>query len=1109
MLDIFAKGLAKIFGSKSNRDIKEVMPLVEAINNHFASYQSLTNDQLRSKTQEFKDKIAEYISAINSKIDELKNIAENPGTDLEEKDKLFKEVDALSKQRDTAIEEVLLEILPEAFAVVKETARRFKENEIITATATQLDRDLSVGKQHLKIEGDQVHYNTTWSVAGSDIKWEMVHYDVQLIGGIILHKGKISEMATGEGKTLVATLPSYLNALPGLGVHVVTVNDYLAKRDSEWMNPLFNFLGLTIECIDRHQPHTDARRQAYLADVTYGTNNEFGFDYLRDNMAHTAEEQVQRKHHYAMVDEVDSVLVDDARTPLIISGPVPKGDEQEFHVLKPRIEKLVETQKKATIKFLQDAKRLISEGKSGYNEGEGGLALLRAHRGFPKSGALIKFLSEPGMRQILSKAENYYLQDQQKEMPKCDAELYFVIDEKNNQIDLTEKGIELITSNSEEDDFFILPDLGGLLAEIEKEGIAIDEKQAKKDEVIRDFSVKSERLHTVNQLLKAYCLFEKDIEYVVMDNKVKIVDEQTGRIMDGRRYSDGLHQAIEAKENVKIEAATQTFATITLQNFFRMYHKLAGMTGTAETEAAEFWTIYKLDTVIIPTNRPISRSDREDLVYKTKREKYNAIIEEIEVLRQAGRPVLVGTTNVEVSELLSKLLTMRKIPHNVLNAKQHSREADIVAEAGLAGKVTIATNMAGRGTDIKLGAGVKEVGGLAIIGSERHDSRRVDRQLRGRAGRQGDPGSSQFYVSLEDDLMRLFGSDRLAKIMDRMGYKDGEVIQHSMVTKSIERAQKKVEENNFGIRKRLLEYDDVMNSQREVVYKRRQNALKGERIDYDLDSMLFDLCFDIAETVKVTNDIETLKFDGYRFLGIDINVDKDQLVKWTPEILANTIYDQAEAGFNRRMEAIREQCLPTLQQILQNRGHQIQNIVIPFSDGNKTLNVVANLQKSVDSEGREVVKILQQNIILHYIDQFWKEHLRKMDDLRQSVQMAVHEQKDPLLIYKFEAFKIFKSMLKEVGESTISFLVQCELPSPSEEELRIAQERVRLNAQQITRTTESRGDDTEAEAAREAAESVSRPEKQQPVRNEVKIGRNDPCPCGSGKKFKQCHGQGA
>ncbi len=1106
MLDIFAKGIAKIFGSKSSRDIKEVMPIVELINGHFESYQSLTNDQLRNKTQEFKDKIQQYLSDINSKIDELREVAERDETDLEEKDSLFKEIDDLSKERDQATEEILNEILPEAFAVVKETARRFKENEQVAATATQLDKDLSVKYNYLKIDGNQVVYDTTWNVAGTDIRWAMVHYDVQLIGGVILHRGKIAEMATGEGKTLVATLPSYLNALAGFGVHIVTVNDYLAKRDSEWMNPIFNFLGLTIDCIDKHQPHSEGRKNAYLADVTYGTNNEFGFDYLRDNMSRSVEEQVQRKHHYAMVDEVDSVLIDDARTPLIISGPVPKGDEQEFDTLKPRIERLVETQRKTTRKFLQDAKKLISEGDTGPLEGGGGLALLRAHRGFPKSNSLIKFLSEPGIRQVLTKTENYYLQDQQKEMPKCDAELYFVIDEKNNQIDLTDKGLDLITKSSEEEDFFILPDLGSLLADVDNGDLALEEKQNKKDEIIKDFSIKSERLHTVNQLLKAYSLFEKDVEYVVIDNKVKIVDEQTGRIMEGRRYSDGLHQAIEAKENVKIEAATQTFATITLQNFFRMYHKLAGMTGTAETEAAEFWTIYKLDTVIIPTNRPIIRDDAEDLIYKTKREKYNAIIEKVDELRQAGRPVLVGTTNVEVSELLSKLLTMRKIPHNVLNAKQHDREAEIVAEAGLNGNVTIATNMAGRGTDIKLGPGVVELGGLAIIGSERHDSRRVDRQLRGRAGRQGDPGSSQFYVSLEDDLMRLFGSERLAKIMDRMGYKDGEVIQHSMVTKSIERAQKKVEENNFGIRKRLLEYDDVMNSQREVVYKRRQNALKGERVSYDIDSMIFDLCFDVAESAKVSNDPEILKMDGYRFLGAELNFDKEEIIKTSVEDLANRIYDLSESGFARRMQAVRTQSLPVLKQVLENRGHQIQNIVIPFSDGTRTLNVVADLKKAVETESREVIKILQQRIVLHFIDQFWKEHLRKMDDLRQSVQMAVHEQKDPLLIYKFEAFKIFKSMLREINENVISFIVKAELPAPSEEELRMAQERARMETQQRTKTIESRGgEDT---AAREAGESVSTPQKQQPVVKEAKVGRNDPCPCGSGKKFKHCHGRG-
>jgi len=1109
MLDIFAKGLAKVFGSKSNRDIKEVTPIVAAINEYYNSYQTLSNDELRNKTNEFKQRIREYLAEIDTKISEIKAVAEKEETDLEEKDALFKEVDALYKKKNEAIEEILNQILPEAFAVVKETARRFKEQEEIIAAATNLDRDLAVNRPHIKIQGDQVSYSTAWMVAGSETRWQMLHYDVQLIGGIILHRGKISEMATGEGKTLVSTLPAYLNALAGQGVHIVTVNDYLARRDCEWMAPIFNFLGLTSDCIDRHQPHSDTRKEAYLADITYGTNNEFGFDYLRDNMARTAEEQVQRKHHYAMVDEVDSVLIDDARTPLIISGPVPKGEEQEFHLLKPRIERLVEAQKKATVKFLQDARKLIAEGKTGYNEGEGGLALLRAHRGFPKSGALIKFLSEPGMRQILTKTENYYLQDQSKEMPKADAQLFFVIDEKHNQIDLTEKGIDLITADSEEKDFFILPDLGSIIADIEKSVESLDEKQARKDDAIREFSVKSERLHTVNQLLKAYCLFERDVEYVVIENKVKIVDEQTGRIMEGRRYSDGLHQAIEAKENVKIEAATQTFATITLQNYFRMYHKLAGMTGTAETEAGEFWTIYKLDTVVIPTNRPIARKDKDDLVYKTKREKYNAIIQEVEELRAAGRPVLVGTTNVEVSELLSKLLTMRKIPHNVLNAKQHQREADIVAEAGLSGKVTIATNMAGRGTDIKLGEGVKEAGGLAIIGSERHDSRRVDRQLRGRAGRQGDPGSSQFYVSLEDDLMRLFGSDRLASIMDRMGLKEGEVIQHSMVTKSIERAQKKVEENNFGIRKRLLEYDDVMNAQREVIYKRRQHALLGERVTYDLDSMMFDLCYDIAEAAKSSLDIEALKLDGYRFLGVEIELTADQLNKMKVDAIANMIYDQAANTFDRRMEAIRGESLPVLMQIRQNRGQEVQNIIVPLSDGSKNLNVVVNLEKTISSGGKELTTTLQQNVVLAYIDQFWKEHLRKMDDLRQSVQMAVHEQKDPLLIYKFEAFKIFKEMLREINENVISFMVKCELPSQNAEEVRLAQERAARLVQQVARTTESRGEDEEAAAAKKAGEAVSKPEKQQPVRNEIKIGRNDPCPCGSGKKFKHCHGQGA
>ncbi|MCO5248224.1 MAG: preprotein translocase subunit SecA [Chitinophagales bacterium] len=1109
MLDIITKGIAKIFGSKSKRDIKEVMPLVEEINTLYESFQSLSHDELRNKTQEFKEKIAEALSEINAEIDDLKSKAEADDIDLEEKDQLYSKIDELTESRDEVIEDVLMEILPAAFAVVKETARRFQENESITVKATQLDRDLSVSRQFLQINNDQVTYQTTWNVAGSDIRWNMLHYDVQLIGGIILHKGKIAEMATGEGKTLVATLPSYLNALTGLGVHVVTVNDYLAKRDSEWMAPIFNFLGLTIDCIDKYRPHSAQRIAAYKADIIYGTNNEFGFDYLRDNMSHTFEEQVQRKHHYAMVDEVDSVLIDDARTPLIISGPVPKGDEQEFDLLKPRVERLVGMQKKATSQFLQDAKKLIKEGNTGYHEGDGGLALLRAHRGFPKNKSLINFLSEPGIRQILNKAENYYMQDQNKEMPVCDAKLYYVIDEKNNQIDLTDLGIEQMTQTSEEDNFFVLPDLGAVLAEVESNDESLDEKQQKKDEIIKDFSIKSERLHTVSQLLKAYSLFEKDVEYVVMNNKVLIVDEQTGRIMDGRRYSDGLHQAIEAKEGVKIEAATQTFATITLQNYFRMYHKLAGMTGTAETEAGEFWTIYKLDTVVIPTNRPIIRDDRHDLVYKTKREKYNAIIDEIEELRHAGRPVLVGTTNVEVSELLSSLLEEKKIPHNVLNAKQHAREADIVAEAGLAGKVTIATNMAGRGTDIKLGEGVKEAGGLAIIGSERHDSRRVDRQLRGRSGRQGDPGSSQFYVSLEDDLMRLFGSERLAKVMDRMGYKEGEVIQNGMVTKSIERAQKKVEENNFGIRKRLLEYDDVMNSQREVIYKRRQNALKGERVAYDIDSMLFDLCFDIAETAKSSEDMEALKMDGYKFLGVELIYDKEHVSKLTAETLANDIYDHAVEAFDRRMSAIRTESLPVLKQIQENRGDTVKNILIPLSDGSRTLNITVELEKAIATDGREVTKTLQQNIVLSFIDQYWKEHLRKMDDLRQSVQMAVHEQKDPLLIYKFEAFDLFKAMLRDVNENVVSFLIKCALPAPSEEDLRRAQEMAKRAAAKQIKTTESRGyeDDEEAVSARQAGENVSQKEDRQPIIKDKKIGRNDLCPCGSGKKYKHCHGK--
>jgi preprotein translocase subunit SecA len=1102
MLNFLQKGLSKIFGSKSNRDIKSVEPIVTEINLHFEQYQQLSHDELRAKTQSFKERIQQYLSEIDAQIVDLTQKAESDDADLDEKEEIFARVDKLNKERDEAIEEVLAEILPEAFAVVKDAARRFSENEFLRVIATDLDRELAVKNPHIKIDGNTAVYPNKWTAAGGEIVWNMVHYDVQLMGGVVLHRGKISEMATGEGKTLVSTLPAYLNALAGCGVHLVTVNDYLARRDSEWNGLLFNFLGITVDCIDKHEPHSDGRKAAYMADITYGTNNEFGFDYLRDNMVRTPEEQVQRKLHFAMVDEVDSVLIDDARTPLIISGPVPKGDEQMFHELKPRIEKLVAAQKKVTQQFLLDAKKLIAEGKTGHKEGEGGLALLRAHRGLPKNTALIKFLSEVGMKQVLMKTENYYLQDQQKEMPTADAELYFVIDEKNNQIDLTEKGIELITSAGEEKDFFVMPDIGGLIAEVENEPLSHEEKLAKKDAVLLDFNIKSERLHTVNQLLKAYCLFDKDIEYVVMDSKVKIVDEQTGRIMDGRRYSDGLHQAIEAKENVKVEAATQTFATVTLQNFFRMYHKLCGMTGTAETEASEFWEIYKLDTVVVPTNRPTKRVDKEDLIYKTKREKYNAVIEEIIKLKEEGRPVLVGTTNVEVSELLSKMLSMRKIEHNVLNAKQHQREADIVAQAGQPGQITIATNMAGRGTDIKLGQGIKDIGGLAIIGSERHDSRRVDRQLRGRAGRQGDTGSTQFYASLEDDLMRLFGSDRIAGMMDKMGYKDGDVIQHSMVTKSIERAQKKVEENHFGTRKRLLEYDDVMNAQREVIYKRRQHALVGERITFDLINMFYDLSFEIANDGKISQDIEAFKLDTIRFLSVDTAITEDDLKTKKVEDLAGQLYHEVYQKYQRKSEAIINEAYPIVKDVYLQRGNQFENMVIPFTDGGRNIQIVTNLEKAYNSKGKELIKVFEQNIILSFIDHHWKDHLRQMDELKHSVQMAVHEQKDPLLIFKFEAFELFKQMLSEINKDVTTFLMKGSLPVQDPTQIQQHKQR-----RVVEKTKEFRGGEDIEDEYKGAEAATDTREKQQPVRAEVKVGRNDACPCGSGKKYKHCHGK--
>jgi preprotein translocase subunit SecA len=1104
--------LSKMFGgSKSEKDIKSIQPIVLQINQHFAAFQSLTNDQLRNKTQEFRQRIKAHLQKIDEQIAGLNKQAEElPVSDITGKDTIYQEVDKLIKDRNKQIEEVLKELLPEAFAVIKETARRFKENTEIVATATQLDRDLSVKKEYIRIEGDQSIFKNTWNAGGAPITWNMVHYDVQLIGGTVLHEGKIAEMATGEGKTLVSTLPAYVNALAGEGVHIVTVNDYLAKRDSEWNGTIFEWLGLTVDCIDRHQPNSADRRKAYQADITYGTNNEFGFDYLRDNMVHTPEEMVQRKHHFAMVDEVDSVLIDDARTPLIISGPVPRGDDQQYHILKSRVDTLVGMQKQVTNKYLNEAKKLFAEGDD--EPKSGGLALMRAFRGLPKNSALIKFLSEPGVRVKLQKSENYYLADQQKQMPTVDQELFFHIDEKNNQVELTDKGIQAITKSGEDPEFFVLPDIGVQLAEIEKEELDSEEKLQRKEAVLNEYTIKADRIHTVQQLLKAYTLFDKDVEYVVMDGQVKIVDEQTGRILDGRRYSDGLHQAIEAKENVKIEAATQTYATITLQNYFRMYHKLAGMTGTAITEAGEFWDIYKLDVVTVPTNVTAIRKDHEDLVYKTKREKYKAVIDEIEKLRNEGRPVLVGTTSVEVSELLSKMMAGKKIPHNVLNAKQHAREAQVVAEAGLAGSITIATNMAGRGTDIKLGPGVKEAGGLAIIGTERHESRRVDRQLRGRAGRQGDPGTTQFYVSLEDELMRLFGSERIASIMDRFGYKEGEVIQHSMVTKSIERAQKKVEENNFGIRKRLLEYDDVMNKQRNVIYKKRNHALFGDRLALDLDNAFYIVAEGLISSFQEQSDYEGFKMAAIVNFGIDSAITAEEFSKGNANQLADQLYNEALARYQRKLGDIQQQAVPVFKNIRTTQGNHIENVVVPFTDGKKGMQVLANLNKTVDTDGRELTNALERQITLAIIDDAWKEHLRAMDDLKQSVQTAYLEQKDPLVIYKITAFDLFKRMDSDVNKDIISFLCHANIPVEQQnpQQIREGREektdmsRMQANKEEIDR----RGDDYAANE-NDYYDPSTPPVKQEPVRVGPKVGRNDPCPCGSGKKFKNCHGKDA
>jgi len=1110
--------LSKIFGgNKSEKDIKHIQPLVEQVNQHFAAYQSLSNDQLRGKTQEFRARIKEHLNKIDTRISDLNRQAEElPFSDINGKDVIYQEIDELKKERDEQIEEVLENLLPEAFAVVKETARRFKDNPEVVATATELDRNLSVKKEHIRIEGDNVIYKNTWMAAGSPITWNMVHYNVQLIGGTVLHQGKISEMATGEGKTLVSTLPAYLNALAGEGVHIVTVNDYLARRDSEWNGPIFEWLGLTVDCIDKHEPNSESRRKAYHADITYGTNNEFGFDYLRDNMVHSPDEMVQRKHHFAMVDEVDSVLIDDARTPLIISGPVPRGDDQQYHILKGRVLSLFEAQKRVTNQFLIEAKKKINEGND--DPKDGGLALMRAYRGLPKSGPLIKFLSEPGIKVKLQKSENYYLADQQKEMPKVDAELFFHIDEKNNSVDLTDKGIQMITGAGEDPEFFILPDIGVKLAEIEKEPLDTEEKLQRKEVLLNEYSVKADRIHTVQQLLKAYTLFERDVEYVVMDGQVKIVDEQTGRILDGRRYSDGLHQAIEAKENVKIEAATQTYATVTLQNYFRMYHKLAGMTGTAETEAAELWDIYKLDVVTIPTNVPAIRKDSQDLVFKTKREKYRAVIDEIERLRTEGRPSLVGTTDVAVSELLSKMLQAKKIPHNVLNAKQHAREAQIVAEAGMAGAVTIATNMAGRGTDIKLGPGVKEAGGLAIIGTERHESRRVDRQLRGRSARQGDPGTSQFYVSLEDDLMRMFGSDRIASLMDKMGYKEGEVIQHSMVTKSIERAQKKVEENNFGIRKRLLEYDDVMNKQRNVVYKKRNHALFGERLALDLDNAFYIVAEGLINSFREQDDYEGFKLSTIVNFGIDTTIEEDEFLKGDATKLAERLYQEATSNYEHKTDEIRKQAVPVFQNIRATQGSHVENVVVPFTDGKKRTNVVANLQKTLDTQGRELTSAVEKQITLAIIDDAWKEHLRGMDDLKQSVQTAYLEQKDPLVIYKVEAFELFRNMDSDVNRDIISFLCHSGIQSGNNQSDAIREGREqktdmsKLKVRKDEMATAGVPGPQNGGAPQEGGNDYyepSEPVRQEPIKVGPKIGRNDPCPCGSGKKYKNCHGKDA
>ena len=1094
----FNEFIGKLFGNKATRDMKEIKPWVDRVKAVYPEISKLSNDELRARTEELKKYIKASAVEEQKKIEELKATIE--ATEIEQREPIFAQIDKLEKEVLDKYEKALDEVHPQAFAIVKDTARRFTENAEIEVTATDFDRLLAAqGKDFVRIEGDKAIWQNHWIAGGNDMQWAMVHYDVQLFGGTVLHRGKIAEMATGEGKTLVATLPVFLNALTGNGVHVVTVNDYLAKRDSEWMGPLYQFHGLSIDCIDKHQPNSDARRRAYMADITFGTNNEFGFDYLRDNMASSPKDLVQRKHNYAIVDEVDSVLIDDARTPLIISGPVPKGEDQLFEQLRPLVERLVEVQRKLATQYLTEAKRLIASEDQ--KEVEAGfLSLFRSHKALPKNKALIKYLSEPGIKAGMLKTEEIYMEQNNKRMPEAVEPLYFVIDEKLKSVDLTDKGIELITGNAADPTLFVLPDIAAQLSELETLGLDEEEKLAKKDELLTNYAIKSERVHTINQLLKAYTMFEKDTDYVVLEGQVKIVDEQTGRIMDGRRWSDGLHQAVEAKERVKIEAATQTFATITLQNYFRMYHKLSGMTGTAETEAGELWDIYKLDVVVIPTNRPIARKDMNDRVYKTKREKYKAVIEEIEKMVEAGRPVLVGTTSVEISEMLSKMLSLRKIEHNVLNAKLHQKEADIVARAGQKSIVTIATNMAGRGTDIKLSDEVKAAGGLAIIGTERHESRRVDRQLRGRAGRQGDVGSSVFFVSLEDDLMRLFSSDRIASVMDKLGFKEGEMIEHKMISNSIERAQKKVEENNFGIRKRLLEYDDVMNKQRTVIYTKRRHALMGERIGMDIVNMIWDRC---AYAVEL-GDYENVKMEMFQTLAMETPFTEEEFNSTKQEELVEKAFEAAMANFKRKTERIAMIANPVIKQVYENQGHMYENIMIPITDGKRMYNIPVNLKAAYETEGKEIVKSFEKAILLHTIDEGWKENLRELDELKHSVQNASYEQKDPLLIFKLESVKLFDNMVNKINNQTISVLMRGQIPVPDPEQVRAAAPEAPAPRQQYQETKQDLSDPNQ----QAAANRDTREQKHEPIRVQKTPGRNDPCPCGSGKKFKNCHGRG-